>query len=182
MSQTFLDENPPMILDATCSYGRIWPRHASIRIDNRPEVKPDFVMDNTALKFPDGYFDEIYYDPPHTISHNSPDVLARGLDKLNAHRARHSATPGFFERYGIWLNRKDWLENVKGVNKEFHRCLKQNGKLQIKIADSGDSMTVHLSEVLDGLTNFTLDRQRITRSRSKNRTSTVYWLVMKPKP
>ena len=71
MSQTFLDENPPMILDATCSYGRIWPAHATVRIDIRPETKPDFVMDNTNLNFPDAFFDEIYYDPPHVFRRGS---------------------------------------------------------------------------------------------------------------
>ena len=180
--QTALTESPPIILDATCSYGRIWPAHASIRIDNRPETHPDIVMDNTDLKFQDAYFDEIYYDPPHVISHNSPDVWARGIKKLNANRRLHAMTPGFFERYGVWPNRQAWFKNVEGVNREFYRCLKPTGRIRIKISDSGDNMTVHLSELLDKLSNFILEKQRMTKSRGSKGKSVVYWLTLKPKP
>ena len=55
MKQMSLDNTGKMILDATCSYARVWPKHATIRIDIRPQTKPDIVMDATELKFSDNY-------------------------------------------------------------------------------------------------------------------------------
>ena len=73
-NQETLTTDHPVILDATCSYGMKrrprgvrWPQHATVRIDIRPEVKPDYIMDNANLEFPDDCFDRIYYDPPHVI-------------------------------------------------------------------------------------------------------------------
>ena len=60
MTQTSLDTTGKIILDATCSYARIYPKFATIRIDIRPQTKPDIVMDAKDLKFIDNYFDEIY--------------------------------------------------------------------------------------------------------------------------
>ena len=180
-SQTYLTENPPMILDATCSYARIWPKYATVRIDKRPECSPDVVMDNTDLKFPDYTFDIIYFDPPHVISHNSPAVWEAGMKRMNQARKKHAKTPGFFERYGVWMNRREWLSNVAGVNREFYRCLKPNGTLKVKLADAGTNDTVHLQEFLDEMTNFNLESQRTTKSKTKRGLSTVHWLTMKPK-
>ena len=176
MSQTFLDENPPMILDATCSYGRIWPAHATVRIDIRPETKPDFVMDNTNLNFPDAFFDEIYYDPPHTFRRTR-----EGLAKLKAYRMRSGRlSPTFFERFGFWETRTDWITNLKGVNREFYRCLKPTGFLYAKIADSKNG--VHLFEVETELFNFNITEDRTTKGKSNMGTSVVHWLTMRPKP
>src|SRR2546426_10784868 len=124
MSQTFLTENPPMILDATCSYTRKWPRYATIRIDIRPETKPDIEMDNANLQFPDGYFDLIYYDPPHVIRRGSD---LKWMEWFKRYRRLHESrtSPGFFERYGSWESKEAFLQNIIGVNQEFYRCLKK---------------------------------------------------------
>lgn len=73
MKQTTLTKNPPRILDATCSFFRVWPKHATIRIDIRPEVKPDIVGDIKKTNFPGHCFDEIYLDPPHMIREDNPE-------------------------------------------------------------------------------------------------------------
>ena len=58
------------ILDATVNEGRIWGRGKSrykyTGMDIDPSVHPDIVADNTAMPFPDGSWDVIVYDPPHT--------------------------------------------------------------------------------------------------------------------
>lgn len=179
IKQGTLTEHAPIILDATCSYARIWPRYASIRIDIRPEVKPDTVMDAGDLKFPDHYFDTIYCDPPHLIRSSQTHESLRLL-RLRSGRT----SPGFFERYGLWVHKADWLNFVERTNKEFYRCLKPTGTLHYKLTESNsrNNATVHLKHLLKGMTNFETvsDKQTPSRSNLKNK-SMVHWLTMKPK-
>jgi len=178
MSQTALTENAPRILDATCGYARIWPAHATDRIDKRPEVKPDLVMDNTRTIYPRATFDEIYYDPSHIIRRS--DSTEKWIKRLKEKRIRSGRTsPDFFERYYYWKSREEWLENLTGVNKEFLRILKPQGLLHVKLADTEDRNSVHRSELDSHLTNFYVIKERRTESRSNKGHSTVYWLTMK---
>jgi len=183
VSQTFLTENPPMILDATCSYKKIWPRHATIRIDIRPEVHPDRVLDARHTDFPDHYFDEIYCDPPHLIAGRKLVI-----DKIIAAciRSGRTRSSSMFERYGYWITREDWHDFLRETNKEFYRILKPTGILNYKITDGKTERgykggATHLHE-MDMMTNFKIIKQRITSSgaRMTKNPSKVYWLTMKP--
>ena len=173
MSQTTLTEGSPLILDASCGYGRFWPRFATIRIDIRAEVRPDILMDSRNLKFPNAYFDEIYYDPPH---------LFRKSDNLERLRQVRRFTRRFgplctFDRYEYWHTRREWPSSLHQSMKEFHRCLKPNGRLRVKLTE-GKYMLV------DDLDNqgFEIEKHRTTTSRAITRTAMVHWLILKPKP
>jgi tRNA G10 N-methylase Trm11 len=179
MSQTFLDENPPMILDATCSYSRRWPNHATFRIDIRPEVHPDFVMDAKELKFPDAFFDEIYCDPPHMIRAN---LNVESIKKSRRLKGYKWGNHDMFDRYGLWNSRADWLGFLRATNWEFHRCLKLTGLLHYKLC-VGRKDNVTLAELLEEMTSFTIIDTKVRPSKtnvsfSKSR---VYFLTMKPK-
>jgi hypothetical protein len=157
-----------MILDATCSYAKVWPKTATVRIDIRPEVRPDIVMDNTKLLFPDAYFDRIYYDPPHIFRHSTI--------KKNA------ALYELFQRFGIWNSRQEFLDNLAGVNKEFYRCLKPSGELYCKFGVGKKSMCIPIDKILSMLTNFTIISHHTTVSKSHLKAKNpVHWLTMKPK-
>jgi hypothetical protein len=187
--QLTLTEETPRILDATCSYGmdrrptkRRWPQYASIRIDIRPETKPDIVMDNTDLRFPDHYFDQIYYDPPHVIRRASD---LKWLIFFQNYRKEHESrkSPGFFDRYGSWRSKEEFLENIKGVNREFYRCLKPDGRLFVKLGVEWSKRTrcITLREFLDRMTNFEILKDRVTISRSNLGKNRVHWLTAKPR-
>ena len=174
MSQTFLDENPPMILDATCSYGKIWPRYATVRIDIRPEVHPDLVMDAKALQFPNHYFDEIYCDPPHMF--RKTDI---SLEAIIAHRRRSGRlSANSFKRYGFWHSRAEWLDFLDKTNIEFARCLKPNGTLHYKILDGATKVY----EVEVHMDKFEIVKRIITKTKSNYGHGKVHWLTMRPKP
>ncbi len=136
-----------MILDATCSFARIWPKHATIRIDIRPETNPDIVMDAKALEFPDNTFDEIYCDPPH--------LFRKGEHKTEAQTRRLSGrtSPGFWKRYGSWESKEQWDEFVERTNIEFSRVLKKDGILHYKLTDS--SASVDLEDFIIKMDKFT---------------------------
>ena len=181
--QTYLTENPPMILDATCSYARIWPAHATIRIDIRPETKPDKVMDNANTDFPDHYFDEIYYDPPHVIRRSQDRAWIQ--DHFERDRRRTGRTsPGFFERFGWWESKQVFLNNIDGVNKEFYRILKESGQLRIKISFEVGHKTrcITKDDFFSRMTNFRTIKDCITKSKSNLGKNEVHWLTMRPKP
>jgi hypothetical protein len=177
-SQTTLDANAPRILDATCSYkhrNRIprWPAHATIRIDIRPEVRPDIVMDARKLDFPDYYFDKIYCDPPHLFRRSD-----NGLMQLRAMRRLHPdmGPLSTYERFSYWHTRQEWLDFVSKSMPEFLRCLMPNGKLHYKLTESKD---MNVSDLL-GL-GFSIKLDRVTLSKGISRKMRVHWLTMKPK-
>ena len=183
-SQTFLDENPPMILDATCSTLRLWPKKATIRIDIRPEVKPDMVMDARELQFPDHTFDEIYCDPPHVIDKRGlfrKPKFSRSFASRNRNLGPEYMTDLYIHnmaRFGVWKSRGEWLDFVKRTDSEFYRCLKSSGELHYKICESGKSESIRRTEI-DGYAHFIVTKEKITRSPTGNPT---YWLTMRPKP
>lgn len=43
VSQELLTEDAPLILDTTCSFLKLWPRFATIRMDVRAICSPDMV-------------------------------------------------------------------------------------------------------------------------------------------
>jgi hypothetical protein len=149
IKQTTLTSNAPMILDATCSFSHIWPKHATVRIDIRPECKPQIVMDARDLKFPDNYFDEIYCDPPHFIRKNgtvSKMIINRRLD------GKRSPDP--ITRYGVWKNIEEWYDFIEKTNNEFCRVIKPNGILHYKMTEGKGCMTI--TSLLNRMTNFEL--------------------------
>lgn len=130
--QTSLTNDGPVILDATCSFSKIWPKTASIRIDIRPECNPDVVMDAKDLKFPDNYFDEIYCDPPHMFRKGNNISKIKIQRRLSGRRS-----PDGFTRYGWWANTDEWFQFIQKTNAEFSRCLKPDGILHYKITEAG---------------------------------------------
>lgn len=164
-----------MILDATCSFKRIWPKHATIRIDIRPEVKPDIVMDAKDLKFVDNYFDEIYVDPPHWFRKGKMSPRIKQVRRLSGRR-----TPDAFTRYGWWPSQKEWFDFIDATNKEFYRCLKKSGRLYYKITEA-KGCTKPL-DLVERMTNFELIEDKISKTNS-NFTSKgiVHWLTFKVK-
>ena len=177
MSQTYLDENPPMILDATCSYFRTWPRYATLRMDIRREVKPDIVASATHLPFRDNIFDSIYCDPPHLMR-----VGLTGLQEMKRKRLLggwSALTP--FERYGFWKTQKEWLGFVRESGPEFARCIKESGSLHYKITDNIEPRNPRLSDL--AAMPFSTVRDRVSKSESNlGNGPRVHWLTMRPKP
>lgn len=171
--QTSLTGNGPMILDATCSFGRIYPKHATIRIDIRPECKPDIVMDAKDLKFQDNYFDQIYCDPPHFIRNGPPHPRIKEVRRLS-----HRLSPDAFTRYGWWHGKDEWFEFVEKTNKEFARCLKPNGVLYYKITEAGGCTKP--SDLIERMTNFELIEDKTNTSKSNLPSKGItHWLTFK---
>lgn len=175
MQQSTLTKSAPIILDATCSFKRIWPKHATIRIDIRPEVKPDIVMDAKNLKFDDNYFDEIYCDPPHFIRNGPPSPRIKQVRRLSGRR-----TPDTFTRYGWWNGKEEWFEFCEKTNKEFYRCLKKTGLLYYKISEAGGCAKP--SDLIKRMTNFDLIEDKTNPSKSNLPSKGItHWLTFKPK-
>ena len=165
----------PKILDATCSFAKIWPKHATVRIDIRPECKPDIVMDATDLKFPENYFDEIYCDPPHWMRNSNDLTRIKIVRRLSGRK-----TPDSFTRYGFWKSEEEWFRFIEGTNKEFHRCLKPMGVLYYKITEAGRCGSP--KDLIERMTNFTLIEDRTNPSKSNLPSKgTTHWLTFKSK-
>lgn len=169
MNQTTLDNNGKRILDATCSYARVWPKHATIRIDIRPEVNPDYTMDAKNLTFEDESFDEIYCDPPH--------LFRKGEHKTESIKRRLTGrkSPGFWQRYGYWNSKEDWIEFVTKTNESFARVLTDNGLLHYKITESSSSIT--LKDLVTRMDNFNLISDTQKDSNSNLGTGNVHYLT-----
>ena len=166
-----------MILDATCSWkhdgrSKRWPEHATIRIDIRPEVRPDIVMDACSLKFPDHFFDAIYYDPPHLFRKSDNIESLKRAKKLSGRKVKNT----MFVLYGYWHNRDEWLSFLDRSLKEALRCLKPDGIVYYKITESpgmkiGD---------LEGH-GFNIVEKKTTNTKSKvGSKAKVHWLTMRP--
>jgi len=175
MNQTTLTKNPPMILDATCSYFRNWPKHATIRMDIRPEVNPDIVGDIRKTNFPDHYFDEVYLDPPHMIR---KDPLFLPHDKMTIKRRLSGRrTPHMFDRYGVFTSRKEWIDFVKKTNVELARILKPGGLVHYK-ATFSDNRRYIKREDLGLMTNFKVIEEKITKSKKPKSKCLVHWITL----
>ena len=181
-SQTYLTENPPMILDATCSFGRVWPAFATLRIDRRKVVRPDIVADDCYLPFKDGIFSAIYCDPPHLIrtdgwlANAPPGVSFRAWKDERANISGEDVS-----LYGKWGTREEWESYLRATDKEFDRTLSQNGELHYKLTHGADRRITKRKDI--GLMeSIKVVSERITKSKSnfpgKN---SVHWLTMKPK-
>ena len=175
--QTALSNNPPIILDATCSFSRIWPKHATIRMDIRPQVKPDLVGDIRKTNFPNSYFDEIYLDPPHMIR---KDALIFPHDKIYiSRRLSGRRSPDPFTRYGAWKNRKEWVDFVTKINKELFRIIKPGGKIHFKLTFGPDKRFIKRSD-MDLMINFNIIKEKITKSKMPNSKNLVHWITYIP--
>lgn len=180
-AQTYLTENPPRILDATCSFSHAgqrtprWPAHASIRMDVRKVVKPDLVADARFLPFRDGVFSAIYCDPPHLMRKGvSSSLIAR-------RRLEGRMRPDPWTLYGSWPSRNDWLDFVRRANPEFARCLNPKGRLHYKVTDNHGKRDTKAADV--ETPHFEVESRVITKSRSNlGNGPPVHWLTMKPKP
>jgi hypothetical protein len=123
------------ILDACCGARMFWfnKNHPNaIYIDNRirekgfvsnrlhREIKPDYKMDFTDLKFKDKSFKLIIMDPPHLLA----------TDENKGH---------MIESYGH-LKSDTWEENIKNGLSECWRCLDDFGILIFKWNDHDISL------------------------------------------
>jgi len=175
MNNTLTDD-PPMILDSTCSFSRNWPKHASIRMDFRAEVKPDKVGDIRNTDFPDNMFDIVYCDPPHMIR-KDPFILPH--DRLTIKRRLSGRTsPGSFTRYHAFKDREEWIDFVERTNKEIHRILKPGGLLEYKATFGKDRRFIK-REDLDLYTNFEVINEKITKSKQPGSKNLVHWITFR---
>ena len=53
----------------------------------------------------------------------------------------------YFEKYGNWKNREEWIIFIAKTNIEFKRVLKDNGILWYKIIDGKDSRIIKLGDL-----------------------------------
>lgn len=172
--QTSLTGEGPKILDSTCSFSKIWPKHATIRIDIRPETNPDIVMDAKDLKFPNDYFDEIYCDPPHLMAKEVPQRIKQ-FRRLSGRRS-----PDPWTRYGFWKTKEEWFEFIEKTNNEFYRCLKKDGKLFYKLTKA--AQCTKYEDLIERMTNFTcikIDEQKQVKSNFGK--GKQVWLTFIPK-
>ena len=183
-AQTTLTEDAPLILDATCSFAKIWPRYASIRMDIRRIVRPDIVADARFMPFQNGTFNKIYCDPPHIIYAFDPTNDSKKTSTFRPRyvRFREHIRFDMAIRFGFWKSRDEWADFVAKSGPEFVRILKEQGLLHYKITDDGDRRQrvshKHLSEM-----PFVTIQDKVTRSKSNSRRrNKVHWLVLKPKP
>ena len=169
VAQTQLTRNAPVILDATCSPMKRWPRFATLRMDIKREAKPDIVADAKNMPFRKAVFDEIYCDPPHNIRHT--DKGYSGTWKMARKR---------FAQYGFWRRRADWLRFINETDREFARCLKGEGKLHFKIAYNPDSNEmVHRNE-MEGYKSFKIKSEVVKPPVISWSTANVSYILMEP--
>ena len=185
MSQATLTEDPPMILDATCSTGirNRWPKFASLRMDVRAEVGPELIADARFMPFRDGSIHKIYCDPPHAIGAGKNSAFlrqqkfSRWFSSVNRDRYGSDNYAANLRRFGNWKTKEEWLQFVEATNSEFFRCLGPDGELHYKLCEMR-YRTVALAD-LDLMTNFTIAQKKLTHSKwGRNPT---YWLTMQPK-
>jgi len=122
----YCDKSDPDILDPTCNHRRMWGKSTRkfVAMDIDPSVHPDVIGDNTAMPFPDGSFDVITYDPPHTGD--------QGKSKTE-----------FAAKYGISVKSKNpetgkWgnlFHTYRPFLAEAKRVLRIDGILLTKLAD-----------------------------------------------
>jgi len=168
-----------MILDATCSFTRNWPKHATIRMDIRPEVKPDLVGDIRKTDFPDNYFDKIYLDPPHMIR---SDPWIQPHDRIAIKRRLSGRrSPDSFTRYHAFKSRDEWIDFVKKTNDELFRIIKSDGTIIYKCTFGKDRRYIK-REDMDLMTNFIIIEEKITKSKQPGSKNKVHWFTFRPKP
>ena len=80
-------------------------------------------------------------------------------------------------RFGFWKTKEEWFDFIEGTNKEFERCLRQNGVLEYKIMAKVGNKFASSADLMK-MTNFEIIKDKTTKSRNKNE---VHWLTMKPK-
>ena len=138
-------------LDACCGYKHMWKdKDISniIFIDVKREVKPTIIADAKHLPFRDKIFNKIYCDPPHMIR-NDKEFCKVGKIHYD-----------YFEKYGNWKNRQEWIIFIAKTNIEFKRVLKDNGILWYKIIDGKDSRIIKLGD-LNYMDNFKIINKSI---------------------
>lgn len=129
-----------VILDACCGSKMFWFHKNNPDVlftDNRKEdhilcdgrtlsVRPDVVMDFTALQFPDSRFKLVVFDPPHMNTLGKTSWMAK--------------------KYGVLTD--DWRQVIKDGFNECWRVLDTNGVLIFKWSDV-DIKVSDLLKVID---------------------------------
>ena len=183
MSQTFLDENPPMILNATCSFRHVrtpsWPAHATLRMDIRREVDPDIQADIRFMPFRDHLFSKVFVDLPHMIR---KDPFIRPHDRTFRRRLRGRTSPNSFERYGHFSSYEEMLDTLQKADSEIKRVLRLEDGLTIWKWTYGSDRRLTRREDLDLLKSFNIIDEKIMPSRTPGSTNKVSYLTMRPKP
>jgi hypothetical protein len=151
-----------MILDATCSRLRIWPKEADVRIDITRSARPDVQADARRLPFKDACFSAVYCDPPHLV------IKGKASDRVSAEfreRARGYGEIDRFDRFSAWPSKAIWYDFCEKTNIEFARVLADYGMLFYKIPNGKSSSCINVQELLDRMTNFELRRDESVKSR-----------------
>ena len=162
--------NNMLELDACCGYKRMWKgKDISniVFVDIKKEVKPTLVADAKHLPFRDGIFNKIYCDPPHMLQHHAGP-------NSKIHKK-------FYEVFGWFNNRGEWISFIGRTNIEFKRVLKANGVLWYKLIDGKDFRIVHLAD-LNYMDNFVIIEKKIVRkANEKWRKNVTYEVILKVK-
>ena len=116
-------------LDATAGEKK-WPEQADIRIDINPRSPDVIKMDATDLKFPDSYFDEIYFRPPYCINPGRLRLLGR---------------------WAFFFKKGDWERFLKLSSRQFWRCLKADGRLICNVDEGAWFGMAHYNDMVTNL-------------------------------
>jgi len=151
-----------MILDSTCGYKIMWRsaknpyrlycKIPDVFIDIRKEVKPTMLADLKHLPFKNNIFELIFFDPPHT-------QLGKNSIMLN--------------HYGT-LTTSQFNLLVIYANSEFDRCLKENGKVIVKLCDRNNRINM----LNRSFKNFRLIKTQLSLE-SKDKYYKTYWFEYK---
>jgi hypothetical protein len=160
--------NDKFILDACCGPRMMWfnKHHPNVLyidireeekgfVDNRDnrEIKPDMIMDNRKLDFPDKTFKLIVMDPPHIIG--TPNI-----------RCRMTQTFGC-------LNAETWQDDLKRGFNECWRVLEDYGVFILKWNDCNKN----IKEIVEVLGKEPLFAQKTSQNFSDSkRKSKTYWM------
>lgn len=130
------------------------------------EIKPDVVGDFRSMKFSDGSFSLVVFDPPHLLRNTGNSKFADIYGSLNP-----KAKPTGWQqiKYGA-PGKTDWQDTLRLGFKECFRVLKEGGFLIFKWNDTD----IPVSKILE-LT----DRKPILGHKSGKQAKTHWILFMK---
>ena len=160
-------------LDACCGFKNMWKGKDTsnvIFLDKRREVKPTILADARWLPFRDKVFDIIYCDPPHLIRSDAKSILTRSPKSVGAK---------YLRKFGWFNSRSEWIVFLYRVNREFKRCLKDDGKLWFKLVDGKDRRVTKLRDVEIYLDNFQITSKKVADAKAGWSTNKTIYLWMK---
>jgi tRNA G10 N-methylase Trm11 len=161
-----------LIIDATAGYRLMWKgkdTRYTVFLDKRRECKPDILCDDRQLPLRDHIADVIICDPPHRIREPPGKHDPPRYHWINQH-------------YSLFRTRTSYISYLYHTNTEFHRTIKENGRIHLKLTEGTDHQgrCTHTKD-LHYWTNF----QEVSRIQHKSRdpyhqANHILWLTLKP--